>query len=274
MCVIACIESSENIPSVKMMDKMYQDNPHYSGLAYFDEDKKQIYFKKGMKLKEIKKLMKQVKGNKSIIQHYRIASVGSATNKKLNHPFVIGKNVENKLECYTSNDILFHNGTLDLDELKQIAIKIMITHKDAKLPDGELSDTYLLSWILSYVDYSILKLWTNSNKFVIMNGKTGKQTRFGNWKNPKDEDKQLITSNDYFLNTFSDDFFGLNSFDNNFDDFLTDEEDLELQRLKDKYPDLDESKVQEYLASGCSIYDLEEIIQIELEENGVNYDDY
>ena len=155
MCVISIIENKNQIPSSNMIEKMAKENPHYSGIAYFNENSKQIYYKKGIEAKEIKKIMKKAKHNKNIIQHYRIASHGSATNKLLNHCFVIENGYKNRLEGSTNSDVLFHNGTLDMAELKDMAKKIMVNNPNAIFPKGELSDTYLLSFILSHVDYSI-----------------------------------------------------------------------------------------------------------------------
>ena len=55
MCVISIIENKNQIPSNTMVDKMYKENPHYSGIAYFNENSKQIYYKKVLKQKRLKK---------------------------------------------------------------------------------------------------------------------------------------------------------------------------------------------------------------------------
>ncbi len=267
MCVISIIENKDQIPSDSMIDKMYKENPHYSGISYFDENKKQIYYKKGIEANEIKQIMKRAKQFKNIIQHYRIASHGSATNKLLNHCFVISNGYKNRLEGYTNHDVLYHNGTLDMKDLNDIALKIMVNNPDAIFPKGELSDTYLLSFILSHVDYSILNLFIKQNKFAIMNGKTGKITTYGDWHDVKDNKNILKCSNDYFNNTYQ---FG--------DDLLADdtwymdkEEKKEVKRLLKKYrkQGVNDYNIQEYLDLGYSIYDVDDVIKSE-----INYDRY
>ena len=266
MCVISIIENKNQIPSSNMIDKMSKENPHYAGIAYFNEIRKQIYFKKGIEAKEIKQIMKKAKYQKNIIQHYRIASHGSSTNKLLNHCFVIENGYTNKLEGYTNSDILFHNGTLNLDELKDMAKDIMIKNPKAKFPEGELSDTYLLSFILCYVDYSILELFTNGNKFTIMNGKTGKITKYGSWYDVKDNKNTLKCSNDYFTKEYD---FKTNVFDSNGEFYLDSEEKKEMKKLLDEFPEIEKKDIFEYLDIGYDIFSLHDIIKMEN-----NYDGY
>jgi len=270
MCVISIIENENQIPSYKMSKKMFTHNPHGSGLMVYDELKKHIYVKKGMDLKQINKmtLKQKAKGNLNMIQHYRIASVGSHDNKLLNQGFAIGNNIKNKLEFTTNNDVLAHNGTIDMDILNDMATNIMIKNPNAVYPSGELSDTLLLSWILYFVDYSVLNMFTSDNRFTIMNGKTGKITKYGNWNNVKDKKHNLITSNNYFddsilydevtyLDDFNDSYMG---------DYLTKDEDKELKRLYKKYNNMFDSEkdiIEQYLSYGMSVYDIEEQIKSE-----------
>ncbi len=267
MCVISIIEHENQIPSNTMVDKMYKENPHYSGIAYYDEIKKQIYYKKGIKAKEIKKIMKKAKRFKNIIQHYRIASHGSATNKLLNHCFVIENGYKNRLEGITNSDVIFHNGTLDMEELKDMAKKIMVNNPSAIFPNGELSDTYLLSFILSHVDYSILELFTDGNKFAIMNGKTGKITKYGNYYEIKDNDNVLNCSNDYFTKSY--DYFN-NSLllNDNSETYLDSEEKKEMDRLLKKYPELDRDAIMEYIDIGYDMFSIDSTYTNELNYEG------
>lgn len=267
MCVISIIEGIKNIPSLDTCKLMEKNNPHYSGIAVFDEKLKMIYVKKGIEAKEINAITVKSKelGNLSIIQHYRIASSGSATNKTLNHPFEISNNSKNELEYYTNFDVLFHNGTLKLIELENLAKQIMINLPNAIYPSNEISDTRLLSWILSYVDYSFLNLFS-TDKFAIMNGKTGKITKYGQYDTVLDGNNELITSNTYFKQIFYNDVRHTYDFTS---DYITKEENKELKKLCKKYNMKKDYFINNYLDYGYSVFDLEEII-----ENDLKYSKY
>ena len=266
MCVISIIENENMIPTKQTMKDMEKTNPHGNGFGVFDNKKQAIYIKKGIELKELMSLTKEhkKKGNLSMIQHYRITSHGT-TNGFNCHGFEIKNGSSNDLEYYTNHDVLYHNGTLDMDTLNNMAIQIMMNNKDAIYPtnkdNSQISDTRLLSWILSYMDYSILNMFTDSNRFCIMNGKNGKITRYGNWNNIKDDKQNIVTSNDYFKH----DMF---NFTNQYDDleFMTKEEKKELKRLGKKYDLTQDDLIQDYLDYGYNVFDLEDII-----ENESNY---
>ena len=268
MCVISIIENENQIPTMKTSKLMFEANPHGSGIMVFDESKRQIYVKKGLGLKEINKITQKQKqkGNLKMIQHYRIASVGSHDNKLLNHGFIIGNNVKNELEFTTNNDVFSHNGTIDMDTLNEIASKIMIENPYAIYPSGELSDSLLLSWILNFVSYSILNMFIEGNKFTIMNGKTGKITKYGKWNNIKDDKQNLVTSNNYFKQElFNAQYDYVDSYAN---DYLTKDEDKELNRIYNKYSEFFDNPndiIDQYLSYGMSVFDIEDMIKQEKE---------
>ena len=262
MCVISIIEGIKNIPSLDTCKLMEKNNPHYSGIAVFDEKLKMIYVKKGIDAQEINAITAKSKelGNLSIVQHYRIASSGSSTNKSLNHPFEISNNSKNELEYYTNFDVIFHNGTLKLNELENLAKQIMVNNPKAIYLTNEISDTRLLSWILSYVDYSFLNLFS-TDKFAIMNGKTGKITKYGQYDIVLDGNNELITSNTYFKQIFYQDtkyVYDLSS------EYITKEENKELKKLCKKYNMDKDYFLDNYLDYGYSVFDLEEIIESDL----------
>ena len=155
-----------------------------------------------------------------------------------------------------------------MEELKDISKKIMINNPNAIFPKGELSDTYLLSFILSHVDYSILELFTDGNKFAIMNGKTGKITKYGNYYEIKDKNNVLNCSNDYFTKSY--DYFN-NSLllNDNSETYLDSEEKKEMNRLLKKYPELDKDDIMQYIDIGYDMYSIDSTYTNEL-----NYEDY
>jgi len=268
MCVISIIENENMIPTKKTMQDMEKTNPHGNGFGVWDNNKQAIYIKKGIELKELMSLTKEHKdkGNLQQIQHYRITSHGT-TNAFNCHGFKIKNGSSNDLEYYTNNDILWHNGTLSMDTLNDMAIQIMTNHKDAIYPtnkdNSDISDTFLLSWILSYVDYSILNMFTDSNRFCIMNGKNGKITKYGKWDNIQDDKQNIVTSNDYFKH----DYFN-QSYSNLIDDFnieyMTKEEEKELKRISKKYDMDKEDIISDYLDYGYSVFDIEDAIKNEI----------
>lgn len=272
MCVISIIENENMIPTKKTSKLMWNNNPHGAGFGKFDKKEKCIYIKKGINLKEINKLTQIGKneGNLNMVQHYRIASVGSHDNKDLTHGFEIKNGSSNQLEYYTNNDVLWHNGTLDMDILNNMALDIMIKNKYAIYPSGELSDSRLLAFILNYVDYSILNMFTDQNRFCIMNGKTGKITKYGNWDKVKDDKQNLITSNNYFKQEFFTDqtYNYMDSYDK---DYLTKDESKELDRIYKKYNEFFDNPndiIDQYLCYGMSVFDIEEQIKHEREYEG------
>ena len=268
MCVISIIENENMIPTKKTMQDMEKANDDGIGFGVWDNNKQAIYIKKGIELKELMRLTKEHKdkGNLQQIQHYRIKSHGTI-NDFNTQGFQIKNGSSNDLEYYTNNDILWHNGTLSMDILNDMAIQIMTNHKDAIYPtnkdNSDISDTFLLSWILSYVDYSILNMFTDSNRFCIMNGKNGKITKYGKWDNIKDDKQNIVTSNDYFKH----DYFN-QSYSNLIDDFnieyMTKDEEKELKRISKKY-DMDKDDIiHDYLDFGYSIFDIESAIKNEI----------
>tara|TARA_R110000751_G_scaffold86595_2_gene172310 strand:- start:561 stop:1391 length:831 start_codon:yes stop_codon:yes gene_type:complete len=269
MCVISIIENKNMIPTFETSKLMNSSNPHGIGFCYYNKKYKCIYMKKGIGLKEINDLTQKAKyeGNLSMIQHYRIASVGDSSNKLLTHGFLIENMSKNELECYTNKDVFYHNGTLDMDILNEIATKILIKNEYSVYPsnkdNSEISDSQLMAWILNYVDYSILNMFTSQNKFCIMNGKNGKITKYGSWDKVKDDKQNLITSNNYFkqelYSLYQDEYSSL--------DYITKEEKNETDRILKKYKSIGLTKdelINEYLDYGTSVFDIEEQIENEL----------
>ena len=273
MCVISVIENLDQIPSKQTTELMEKSNPHGNGFCYYNTKSKCIYMKKGITLDELNELTNKAKkeNNLSMIQHYRIASSGNSESKLNTHGFLIENMSNNDLEYYTNKDIFFHNGTLDMDKLNEIAIKIMLLNKYAVYPSNkdntEISDSRLMAWILNYVDHSILNLFTDNNKFCIMNGKNGKIKKYGSWDLVKDENNNntLVTSNNYFKQTY----FQYSCFPTYDDDiqYITNEEKTEIKRLLKKYKNVGLTKNQiydEYLEYGTSVFDIEDQIESEL----------
>jgi hypothetical protein len=103
-----------------------------------------------------------------------------------------------------------------------------------------------------------------------MNGKTGKITRYGKWDNIKDDNQNIVTSNDYFKH----DYFN-QSYSNLIDDYqleyMTKDEEKELKRISKKY-DMDKDDIiHDYLDCGYSIFDIESAIKNEIKYYNEGY---
>jgi len=297
MCVINIIsnlgkskdgKSALNYPSKSTIRNMASENPHGNSITYFDEILQKIVYHKAIELKELYKHLDYCKKNNyKTILHHRIASKGThegQIGKTLNHPFEIINGNQNKLNNVTNNDVLIHNGTLDFNDLQEIAIKILLNDKKAQYPKDELSDTKLLAWILSHVNYSILNMFTDGNKFVIMNGINGNISTFGKFEEVEDKDNKnmLICSNDYFNISLSDswnyDEYGLTRhYDNNNNMFYLDsEEKKEATRLIKEYKDygVNMAQIHEYLDLGYDVFSIEDIIKSEINYSNELNDQY
>ena len=288
MCVINIIsnlgkskdgKSALNYPSKATIESMALENPHGNSITYFDEIKQKIVYHKAITLKQLHKHLEYCKKNNyKTILHHRIASHGThegIIGKTLNHPFKIINGNQNDLSDITNDSVIIHNGTLDMEKLNEIALKIMLEDKKAQYPKGELSDTKLLSWILSHVNHSILNMFTNGNKFVIMNGINGNISTYGNFQEIKDKDNSntLICSNDYFNKeyvTYNDNYteYGLNS-----TFYMDSEEKKESNRLIKKYKEygIDLANINEYLDMGYDIFDIEDVIKCEIKYASEDY---
>ena len=276
MCVINVIDNNV-YPSKEIIKAMSDENPHGNSITFFDEMKGKIIYHKAISLKELNRHLDYCKKNNfKTILHFRIASVGSSENKQLNHPFEIINANQTQLHNETNNSILIHNGTMSMQELNDIALKIMLKDKKAKYPQGELSDTKLMSWILSHVDYSILNMFTNGNKFAIMNGYNGNITTYGNYTKVKDNDNMMLCSNNYFENNNFDGLFDkygltekttqkIKGIDNEYSIWLDNKEKKEIKRILKKFKGIiDKDDIEQYLDLGYDVWSIEDIINDEL----------
>ena len=223
MCVINCINSKDEYPTESQINDMSEANPHFCSIAYFDESKKVLVYKKGIEKKEIKKILKmcKFKNFNKIVCHYRIASSGSAKNKALNHPFEISNSHDLLQNDSCHNDLFFHNGTIDMEILNDIAIKIIIENPKVIYPKGEISDSKLLAFIIGHTNTSILRLFPKE-KFTIFT-KDGRIINYGGFEKVKN----IHCSNSYF-----DEPKNITWFNN---DYMQESEKNESLRLQKKY---------------------------------------
>lgn len=135
MCIIARVPEGTKVPT-SYIENMWNRNSHGAGIGYIDENNK-VQIEKAMKLKEYKKLYKEISSeysNRDMLLHFRIATLGSVCLENT-HPFRVNKNT-----------IMAHNGMLP--EFFEP------TGKAKKL---DLSDTrYFVDYFMKYVDIKSL----------------------------------------------------------------------------------------------------------------------
>lgn len=108
MCVI--FATQETRPTNEQVAAAYAANPRGAGIAYRTEENgvKGVRWKKGMNLEQAQLMARTAP--LPYVLHFRIPSVGP-DKPEYNHPFVIGPNADIDLEGFTTNNVLFHNGT-------------------------------------------------------------------------------------------------------------------------------------------------------------------
>jgi len=196
MCVIINIENGQ-FPKLETLKEAENLNSHGGSIAWLEKGK--INYQKGLKAKKINKIINKrliPNGVKTAIIHFRIASVGNV-NPKLCHPFPISKEVKTDLKVENSKfDVIFHNGTVSNWEKMLID---SIQKNPAKIPQGELSDSRVIAFLLNRHGHGIIKD-SVMNKFSILTKKG--IVKYGSWVKVGDND----CSNDYFVkktSTFS-----------------------------------------------------------------------
>lgn len=191
MCVIINIEKGE-YPKYQTLKEAEILNAHGGSIAWLQDGK--INYQKGITAKKVNSIIeKRLKPNKvqTAIIHFRIASVGKV-NKALCHPFPISSEVKTDLKVEDSKfDLLFHNGTVSSWE--SMLIESLQKH-EGKLPNGELSDSRAIAFLLNRHGTDIIKD-ANFNKFSILTKKG--IVKFGTWVKVDNNE----CSNDYFVKT-------------------------------------------------------------------------
>lgn len=135
MCVIARVPEGTKVP-MSYIDNMWNRNSHGAGIGFIDQNNN-VQIEKSMKLKEYKKLYREISkehSNRDMLLHFRIATLGTVCLENT-HPFKVNKNT-----------IMAHNGMLP--EFFEP------TGKAKKL---DLSDTrYFVDYFMKFVDMKSL----------------------------------------------------------------------------------------------------------------------
>jgi hypothetical protein len=179
MCILGIV--NEKIDK-ETFDRCFEKNK--DGFGYAWRSKESVNFVKG--LMDKKEAWEHYSSNKNVVSnhivHFRL---GSPVVKHLTHPFIISKESPPVLEYSGKAPVLFHNGSIT--SWRDWVIPTLL--KIGKVPDEELSDTRLLSIVISILGTDIFK-FISTGRFAIMY--TDKIQTFGDFE----KDKENLWSND------------------------------------------------------------------------------
>ena len=162
MCVILACDEKTGKPTKQMLKDAELMNGDGGSIAWIHKDK--VRWEKGIKAKQIYKIVKKIK--LPFIIHFRIATHGGV-NKPLCHPFPITEKVELNLSGKTDR-VLFHNGIWS--EYDEYALKAVINHK-LKFLSGKISDSRTMAWLVFHFGKNILNLMGEGNKMALLTPK-------------------------------------------------------------------------------------------------------
>ena len=190
MCVIICCDRKSGHIDKSMLKSAEKMNQDGMGIAWINRDNK-VQWIKGLKSKEIMRVIKQVKPSlkKGYIVHARIRSSGEVCDS-LTHPFEISKDANDSLEGITDKGVLFHNGTVDLEE---IMMKTLVKNQD-RMYKGKNSDTRMMAYLAYAYGIEFLSLF-KGEKIAVLTPKGIKL--FGDFPTVK----KHSCSNSFFENT-------------------------------------------------------------------------
>lgn len=154
MCVIARYE--DKYPTKEMLDSMEAMNKDGGGIAWIEGD--HVRWEKGMHVTS-QFIMDKIESEKiqlPIIVHFRIATHGSV-DTPLCHPFAISGDVDDTMASgFDKEGVLFHNGIWR--DYKEVALKLLMNRPDAKLVDGDISDSRIMAWLVRYFGMNYLSM--------------------------------------------------------------------------------------------------------------------
>ena len=157
MCVI--IEFQDNKPeeiSKELLQSAEDHNRHGGGIAWIDNGV--VKWEKGMHVtaKYIDKLIKKEKIQQPFVVHFRIATHGSI-DTPLCHPFALSPESDDIASSGSDPvGVLFHNGVWS--DYRTMGLKAVTSKQDCKVPDGDISDSRIMAWLVRYYGISYLAL--------------------------------------------------------------------------------------------------------------------
>lgn len=169
MCV-ALATIGKNKPALSILKACEAANPHGGGVAWIEKNR--VRFEKGLNAEQIHAIIQRENG--PFLIHFRIATVGNV-KPELCHPFPVGGKASIALSG-TAGAVLAHNGTwYNWKTVITRAARAM----SAKLPEGPLSDSRAMAWLVAQVGE---RAFNNvAGRFAYFTSKNGIKL-FGDWK--------------------------------------------------------------------------------------------
>ena len=169
MCVILVAEDKRL--TTKMIKKAHHKNPDGLGLAWVDGDRAK--YRKGLSLGEAIKMSKALP--LPYVLHARWATEGEVTDE-LCHPFPVTMRSAQRTNGRAKR-VLFHNG--HWSDWKE-TVKRAEMRYDCTLPDGLMSDSRAMAWLVAVLGEGILEM-SHGQKFAIVDA-TGVYMYGDGWK--------------------------------------------------------------------------------------------
>jgi len=142
MCIALATTNQTTKPSLAVLRACELANPHGGGIAW--RVGKGIRWEKGIGAEEIHEIIRRNEG--PFLIHFRIATVG-APKPELCHPFPVGGDASLALSGKASS-VIAHNGTWH--NWKSVIERAARSLK-AKLPQGPISDSRAMAWLVAQV---------------------------------------------------------------------------------------------------------------------------
>lgn len=169
MCVIFACEKDKQITDLKKnLELAEKKNSDGNSFSFYDESLKTMRYYKDISIDKVLKLIE--KHNLSeFVFHSRLTSSGK-TIPQLTHAFPINlKELEKDKLSGKTKAILYHNGTLDFNDLAKLYLDYCLK-SGSKIINGELSDSKLLAILIDIYGYNFITLFVpkhSSSKFII-----------------------------------------------------------------------------------------------------------
>ena len=157
MCVI--LEFQDNKPeeiSKELLKSAEAHNKHGGGIAWIDNGI--VKWEKGMHVtaEYIDKLIKKENIQQPFVVHFRIATHG-AVDTPLCHPFALSPESDDTASSGSDPvGVLFHNGVWG--DYRTMGLKAVTSIENARVPDGDTSDSRIMAWLVRFYGISYLSL--------------------------------------------------------------------------------------------------------------------